>query len=71
MQFVHSASNCRYNDGKDNVKKNWIYEKNNSSARASRFLEHFFDVHCTPTATFRGGHEHTTMNFSLNLLLNL
>ena len=36
----------------DNAKKkknNWFYEQNNSSARASRFLVHFFDVHCTTT----------------------
>ena len=30
-------------------KKNWFYKQNNSSARASRFLVHFFDVHCTNT----------------------
>ena len=29
-------------------KINWFYEQNNS-ARASRSLEHFFDVHCTIT----------------------
>ena len=27
----------------------WIYKENNSSARASRFLVHFFDVHWTTT----------------------
>lgn len=27
-------------------KNNWFYEQNNSSARASRFLVHFLDVHC-------------------------
>ena len=32
-------------------KKNWFYDQNNSSARASRFLVHFFHVHCT-TATW-------------------
>ena len=26
-----------------------INDQNNSSARASRFLVHFFDVHCTTT----------------------
>ena len=30
-------------------KKNRFYEQNKSSARASRFLVHFFDVYCTPT----------------------
>ena len=28
---------------------NRFNDQNNSSARASRFLVHFFDVHCTPT----------------------
>ena len=32
-------------------KNNRFYDQNNSSARASRFLVHFFDVHCT-TATW-------------------
>ena len=39
-------------DDDDNVnakKKKWVYEQNNSSARASSFLVHFFDVHCTNT----------------------
>ena len=36
-------------DDNNNFKKNWFYEKNNCSARASRFLVHFFDVHCTIT----------------------
>ena len=37
-------------DDNDNAKKkNWVYEQNNSSARASSFLVHFFDVHCTNT----------------------
>ena len=30
-------------------KKNRFNDQNNSSARASRFLVHFFDVHCTST----------------------
>ena len=30
-------------------KYNLWYEQNNSSARASRFLVHFFDIHCTST----------------------
>ena len=30
-------------------KKKWVYEQNNSSARASSFLVHLFDVHCTNT----------------------
>ena len=33
----------------NNVKKQLIYEQNNCSARASGFLVHFFDVHCTTT----------------------
>ena len=28
---------------------NWFYEQNDCSARESRFLVHFFDVHCTTT----------------------
>ena len=28
-------------------KNNWFYLQTNSSARVSRFLVHFFDVHCT------------------------
>ena len=32
--------------------KKWFYEQNNSSARASRFLVHFFDVHCTIVSRF-------------------
>ena len=36
-------------DDDDNVKKNWFYEQYNSSARASRYLVHFFDVHRTVT----------------------
>ena len=36
-------------DDNDSVKKNnWFYEQDKYSA-ASRFLEHFFDVHCTTT----------------------
>ena len=35
--------------------------KNNSSAHASHFLEHF-DIHCM-TTTFYGGRKHTTTNF--------
>ena len=30
-------------------KNNWFYEQNNRSAHASRFLVHFFGVHCTTT----------------------
>ena len=30
-------------------KNNWFYEQYNSSARASRLLVHFFDVHRTVT----------------------
>ena len=32
-----------------NWKNNRFNDQNNSSARASRFLVHFFDVHCTTT----------------------
>ena len=47
--IVGNLSNYE-DDDKDNVKKNnRFYEQNNCSARASRFLVHFFDVHCTIT----------------------
>ena len=37
-------------DHNDDFKKNDRFnDQNNSSARASRFLVHFFDVHCTTT----------------------
>ena len=32
-------------------KNNMFNDQNNSSARASRFLVHFFDVHCTTTTS--------------------
>lgn len=47
---------------------NWFCKQNNSSVCASRFLVHFFDVHCkplhirdtkSPGATFYGGRERT------------
>ena len=49
--FLYTLSNYDDDDDNDNAKKknNWFYEQNNSSARASRFLVHFFDVHCTTT----------------------
>ena len=34
-------------DHNDNLKNNRFNDQNNSSARASRSLVHFFDVHCT------------------------
>ena len=47
-------------------KNNWFYEQNNCSARASRLLVHFFDVHDydvkPPNATFCGGRGHTMTN---------
>ena len=46
---LESFSNYDDDDDKDNVKNNWFYEQNNYSALASRFLVHFFDVHCTTT----------------------
>ena len=47
--FLYSLSNYDDDDDNDNAQKNWFYEQTNSSARASRFLVHFFDVHCTTT----------------------
>ena len=55
MVTVGSLSNYD-DDHNDNLKKknNRFNDQNNSSARASRFLVHFFDIHCTtpPTLTF-------------------
>ena len=54
-------------------KNDWFYEQNNCSARTSRFLVHFFDVHCTtttwkpPNATFCGGRGHTTTHFPFSI----
>ena len=37
-------------DGKENVKKNnWFYRQNNNFARASHFFVHFFARFCTTT----------------------
>ena len=36
-------------DDNDNAKNNWFNKQNNCSARASRFLVHFFDVNYTTT----------------------
>ena len=38
-----------YYDDDDNFNKQRFNDQNNSSARALRFLVHFFDVHCTTT----------------------
>ena len=61
----HASSNPGQDDSDD--------DQNISSARASRFLVHFFDVHCTtvkpPNASFYGGSEHTTTNFPFFLKL--
>ena len=59
-------------------KSDWFYEQNNCSARASRFLVHFFDVYCTNTtwkplnATIyrRGGHTTTNFLFSIWTWIN-
>ena len=54
-------------------KNDWFYEQNNCSARASRFLVHFFDVYCTTTtwkptnATSNGGRGNTTTNFPFSI----
>ena len=37
-------------------KINWFYLQTNSSARASRFLVHFFDVHCNYCTTSTWNH---------------
>ena len=51
VERIGSLSN--HDDSDKNVKtKNRFYEQNKSSARASRFLVHFFDVCCTPRTRF-------------------
>ena len=58
---------------KQRQKKNWFYEQNNCSARASRFLVHFLEVYCTtttwkpPNAAFCGGRGNTTTNFPFSI----
>ena len=52
--FIHSLgslSNCRRWRRQQQCQKtiHRFYEQNNCSARLSRFLVHFFDVHCTTT----------------------
>ena len=44
-----SLSNHEDDHGNNNVKNQLFYEQNNSSARASHCLVHFFDIHCTTT----------------------
>ena len=77
MIFILSSSHCIIRDlkqrRKQRQKKNWFYEQNNCSARASRFLVHFFDFYCTtttwkpPNATFCGGRGHTTTHFPFSI----
>ena len=60
MDVKEIGSLSNYDDNhNDDFKKTigLINDKNNSSARASRFLVHFFDVHCTTTnlTLYRGG----------------
>ena len=45
--FTGSLSNYDDDHNDDFKKNNRFNDQNNSSARASRFLVHFFDVHCT------------------------
>ena len=77
MIFILSSSHYIIRDlnqrRKQRQKKNWFYEQNNCSARASRFLVHFFDVYCTTTtwkptnATSNGGRGNTTTNFLFSI----
>ena len=53
-QWASLGNLSNYNNHhNDNFKKQKVYDQNNSSARASRSLVHFFDVHCT-TTTWHG-----------------
>ena len=45
--LMGSLSNYDDDHNDDLKKNNRFNDQNNSSARASRFLGHFFDVHCT------------------------
>ena len=65
------------NDDNDSVKKNWFYQQNNCSARASRFLVHSnylwrplhdYDVQ-PPNATFQRGRGH--WQWQIFLYLNM
>ena len=47
LQILRSLSNYDDDHNDDLKKKNRFNDQNNSSARVSRFLVHFFDVHCT------------------------
>ena len=48
--FKRLGSLSNYDDDDDNLKKKTRFnDKKNRSARVSRFLVHFFDVHCTTT----------------------
>ena len=50
MTDIIGSLNSYDDDHNDDFKKNNRFNgQNNSSARASRFLVHFFDVHCTTT----------------------
>ena len=48
-QTIGSLSNYDDDHNDDFKKTNRFNDQNNSSARASRFLVHFFDIHCTTT----------------------
>ena len=48
--LLGSLSNYDDDHNDDFKKNNRFNDQNNSSARASRFLAHFFDVHCTTTS---------------------
>ena len=47
--IIGSLSNYDDDHNNDFKKNNRFNDQNNSSAGASRFLVHFFDVHCTTT----------------------
>ena len=51
-QILASLSNYDDDHSDDFKKNNRFNDQNNSSARASRFLVHFFDVHCTTKGLF-------------------
>ena len=71
--LIGTLSKYDDDDNDKEKKNNWFYKQNNNSARASRFLVHFFTVHCTttnvkrPNVTFYGGRGHTTTNFFFSI----
>ena len=69
IRVIRELKQYRQRPQRQLQKNNGFNNQNNSSARTSRFLVHFLDVHCTTTTwnlriwRFMGGRGHTTTNF--------